>query len=91
MVRSIFLFFAFAILVHFQLIITCDSWIISRSINNHATFHNLFNWNRQEKPTLRCSSTDSGTSQDGYWDPYSAPKLDFDECYYKVMSINYFS
>ena len=30
---------------------------------------------------LFCSSD----SEQGYWDPVSAPKLDFNECYYKVL------
>ena len=32
----------------------------------------------------KCSLRLSDSQQQGNWDPYSAPKLDFDECYYEV-------
>jgi hypothetical protein len=38
----------------------------------------------------RLFSSDSDGTSIGNWDPYSAPKLDYDECYYKVYSCVYY-
>lgn len=54
-----------------------------RSTDILPSFHRT--WQREKSlSTLYDSSIESSTE----WDPYSAPKLDFDECYYAVLEVD---
>ena len=72
----------------------------SHDVNNNSNIHKQTSQSSNEAKNMdrnddditvngyKYSKTNQTTTVTSTWDPYMAPKLDFDECYYDVLEAN---
>ncbi|RYH28476.1 J domain-containing protein, partial [archaeon] len=67
-----------------------DSFGLGRVVmqRNRLSTEILTNYHCFNQAKTKASLYASSAESDVEWDPYSAPKLDFDECYYAVLEVD---